>query len=54
MPNRVEALNNLGIALASQGDVKEALAYFERAIQLRPDFADAIRNRAMALKALGK
>jgi Tfp pilus assembly protein PilF len=47
-------LNNLGIALASQGQIADALGYFERAVQLRPGFVDALKNRDMAREALTK
>ncbi len=40
-PDYAEAHNNLGIALASQGRLPEAIAHWEEAMRLRPDFADA-------------
>jgi spermidine synthase len=42
--------NNLGAALAASGDPDAARGHFERALQLRPDYADAIGN----LQRLGK
>ena len=51
-PRSVETLNNLGIALASQGRIREAATLFERALALQPDFADAQRNLATAKDAL--
>ena len=43
---------SLGIALASQGQIADAPGFFERAVQLRPGFADAVKNRDMARRAL--
>lgn len=51
LPNSVETHNNLGIALASQGKLDEAIAHFHRALELRPGFEDARRNLETALKA---
>jgi tetratricopeptide (TPR) repeat protein len=51
MPSSVEAHNNLGIALASQGSLDEAISHFQRALELRPEFEDARRNLATALRA---
>ena len=49
-PDSVEALNNMGVAIASLGRLDEAVTMFERALELRPDFADARRNLAFALE----
>jgi tetratricopeptide (TPR) repeat protein len=45
---------NLGIALASQGKVTEAMQHYERALQLKPDIADAHINLGIALAGQGK
>lgn len=42
--------NNYGIALARVGRINDAAAQFRRAIELRPDFADAHTNLAMYLE----
>ena len=42
--------NDLGVALAQLGRRQEALAEFERALQIKPDFADARANRARVLR----
>ena len=44
----------LGIALASQGRLADALRWFERALAARPGFADAQANRARARAALSQ
>jgi len=53
-PNFVEAHNNLGIALGSQGKIDDAIAEFQLALKLRPEFSDAQKNLTMALSARGK
>jgi tetratricopeptide (TPR) repeat protein len=53
-PGWAEAHNNLGIALASQGRIAEALKHFERAVELNPNLADARANRDQARAALKK
>jgi tetratricopeptide (TPR) repeat protein len=47
MPQSPEAHNNLGIALGSQGRIDEAVAEFEAALRIKPDFVDARRNLDM-------
>jgi tetratricopeptide (TPR) repeat protein len=49
-----EAENNLGLALEERGEVKEATKYFNRALQLNPDFAEAHSNLGTALVGLGE
>ena len=46
MPDSAEAYNNLGIALASQGELDAAIDQFQRALKLQPAFVDAQRNLA--------
>jgi tetratricopeptide (TPR) repeat protein len=48
-----EAHNNLGAALWDQGQVAEALASFEVAVSLKPAYARAHLNRALAWLKLG-
>ena len=43
------AHNNFGAALATQGNLNEAIENFERAIQLKPDYADAYYNFGSAM-----
>jgi tetratricopeptide (TPR) repeat protein len=48
------ALNNRGVARYYQGKFELAVDDYSRAIELDPQFALAIKNRALALLALGK
>jgi hypothetical protein len=38
----------LGVALASQGKIPEAVSYFAEAVRLRPNFTEARNNLAHA------
>jgi len=42
------AYNNLGVVRRDKGDYRQALAYLTRAIEVRPDYAEAYNNRANA------
>ena len=46
--NCPEAHNNLGIALQEQGDLTAAIASFNTALQLKPNYPDAQSNFSMA------
>jgi tetratricopeptide (TPR) repeat protein len=48
-PQYAEACNNLGEALSGKGAVKEAIAQFEKAVQLDPEYAVAHGNLGMLL-----
>ena len=48
------AHNNLGLALAGQGKLKEAIDHYERALQLNPDYAEAHNNLGLALARQAK
>jgi protein O-GlcNAc transferase len=49
-PDYPEAHNNLGIALAEQGQLDEAMAAYRRALELKPDYPEAHNNLGNALK----
>ena len=49
----IDAINNKGNALASLGRVKEALPFFDKAIQLKPDAANYYANRGIARSTVG-
>ncbi len=49
LPNHPVALNMLGAALISAGDVNEAAGFFNRAVEANPRYTDARRNLANAL-----
>jgi len=53
-PDHTDALNNLGVALTTQGRLDEAVAHYERAVVLRPDYADAYNNLGNTLALQGK
>src|SRR5262249_13951258 len=46
-PGNADAANHLGLAILKQGRLAEALRWFEEAIRLRPDHAEAHKNRAI-------
>ena len=53
-PQSLNVINVLGAALQVQGKFIEAVQAFDRAIDLKPDFAEAFSNRGNALKELGQ
>jgi protein O-mannosyl-transferase len=48
------ACNNLGFILTQKGEVDEAMAQFQKALQLHPDYAQAHNNVGTALLQQGK
>jgi tetratricopeptide (TPR) repeat protein len=46
--------SNMGLALAAQGKMDQALAHYAEALRLKPDLADTHNNLGMALAAQGK
>ena len=48
------AHNNLGAALAREGEFAAALVQYAEALHLRPQYADALFNRGQALAASGR
>ncbi|MEW6078986.1 MAG: tetratricopeptide repeat protein [Thermodesulfobacteriota bacterium] len=49
-PNLVSVYNNLGAALAAQGEIDEAVVFFHKAVELDPDNIDACYNLGVILK----
>ena len=47
--NHVQAHNNLGVAIAQKDEPAEAIRYLERALTLKPDYAEANFNLANVL-----
>ncbi|UCE53856.1 MAG: tetratricopeptide repeat protein [Desulfobacterales bacterium] len=52
-PQNPRPFNNLGVALAAQGYLKEATAQYHKALQLNPHYADAHANLGQALARQG-
>jgi len=52
-PRNARAHNNLGLALHKLGRNEEAIARFEQAMQLRPNYPEAHNNWGLALAAQG-
>ncbi len=48
------AHNNLGLTLVGQGHWEEAIQHYEQALQLKPDFADALNNMGVVRATQGK
>ncbi len=48
------AHSNLGTALQRLGRSQDALASYDRALRLQPDYAEALNNRGIALRSLGR
>lgn len=46
--NRVDVLTNLGVVLAQQGKYEQAIAAYQKALRVSPDFAPAQLNLALA------
>ncbi|MGD0828239.1 MAG: tetratricopeptide repeat protein [Desulfobaccales bacterium] len=46
--------NNLGLALAAQGKMDQAMAHYAEALRLKPDYAMAHNNLGVALAGQGK
>jgi protein O-GlcNAc transferase len=54
MPQDAEAHCNLGAGLYDQGRWAEALASFHTALELQPDYIDALVDAANCMKGLGR
>ncbi|MBA6152625.1 tetratricopeptide repeat protein [Gelidibacter maritimus] len=48
-PNNPELLFNLGIVAAEGGEVEAAKGYYEKAIKIKPDYADVHNNMAVLI-----
>jgi len=49
-----EAHDNLGLALAAQGKLDQAVSHYAEALRLNPDYAEAQNSLGLALTAQGK
>ena len=52
-PRSADAWDNVGMTLARQGHWPEAMECYDYAIELRPDFGEAQRNRALGWLGMG-
>ncbi len=52
-PDRATAYNNLGVAWKAKGDLDQAIANYDRAIETDPRLANAYNNRGAVLGAKG-
>jgi Flp pilus assembly protein TadD len=53
-PDYAEAHNNLGVALARQGRLEEAIARFGEALRLKPDYEEARTNLEFAQMSIAQ
>jgi tetratricopeptide (TPR) repeat protein len=53
-PNAWVAHYNLGVASEQAGKLKEAIAHYEQALRIKPDYAEAHNNLGLVLLGLGK
>ncbi|MEE8620845.1 MAG: tetratricopeptide repeat protein, partial [Syntrophobacteria bacterium] len=53
-PHDAQSHNNLGVALAEQGRLKEAVAHFTEALRIDPNFKEAQRNLDLSLGLMHK
>ena len=47
-PDHPEALNNIGVAFARQKKYQEAIEYFKKALNLKPNYLQARKNLELA------
>src|SRR6266404_7947353 len=52
-PRYADPLNGLGALLVAGGRAREAIPYFDAALQIGPDYYEAQLNRAIALQVAG-
>jgi hypothetical protein len=48
------AYNNRAVAYYGKGDLERALADLNRALEIKPDYAEALKNRSVVYDALGE
>jgi len=53
-PAYAEAHNNLGVALARQGRLDDAIVHFSESVRLEPNYSQARANLELALQEAGK
>ena len=53
-PNKARPHNNLGLVLAEQGDLEEAMGYYSKALNIKPDDVEVLNNLGLALAGQGR
>jgi Flp pilus assembly protein TadD len=53
-PTNARAQGNFGRALAKQGQIDEAIIHYQKALEIRPDYADVHNNFGLALATRGQ
>ena len=53
-PDKTRVNNNFAVALFDEGKIGEAIDYYNKAIRLKPDFAETFYNRGLAFKNLSQ
>jgi Flp pilus assembly protein TadD len=52
-PDNARANYDLGLALAAEGSVRDAIWYYEQALRVKPDYPEALNNLGVALVDTG-
>ena len=53
-PHDAQSHNNLGVALAEQGRLEEAVVHFTEALRIDPNFKEAQRNLELSQELMEK
>jgi tetratricopeptide (TPR) repeat protein len=53
-PNKARPHNNLGLVLAQQGKLKEAMGYYSKALKIKPGDVEVLNNLGLALAGQGR
>ena len=53
-PNKARPHNNLGLALAQKGKLKEAVEHYSKALNIKPGYVEVLNNLGLALSEQGR